>query len=57
MSQLIDDGKNGFLVDVGNAQQLAEAILKFKSIDTEQYVPFLYKSDVNKLFLDILKYF
>ncbi len=57
MSQLIDDGENGFLVDVGNAQQLAEAILKFKSIDTKKNVPFAYKSDVNKLFLDVLKHF
>ncbi len=57
MSQLIDDGKNGFLVDVGNTKQLAEAILKFKNIDTKINAPLVYESDVNKLFLDVLKYF
>jgi len=55
MSQLINDGENGFLVDVGNISQLAEAILKFKSIDSEKNVPLVCNSDVDKLFLDVNK--
>jgi len=53
MSQLIDDGNNGFLVDVGNIVQLAEAILQYKSIDIETKSPMTSQSDANELFLSI----
>ena len=35
METIIENGKNGLLVDVENIEQLAEAILNFKKIDTD----------------------
>ena len=52
MSQLINDGKNGLLVEVGDISQLAEAILKYKNINVEKNEFLAYQSDINKLLLD-----
>lgn len=54
MNQLINDGENGFLVEVENVSQLADAILKYRNIDIDKNVSLTYESDVNKLFLDAL---
>ena len=54
LSELINDGENGFLVDVGNEKQLAESILKYRKINTTSKMVFPYETDVNKLFLSAL---
>ncbi len=55
MNQLIQDGKNGLLVDVGNIQQLANAILNYKNIDTSKVNKVVDKTDINTLFLNLVE--
>jgi len=52
MNELISNGKNGLLVDVENENQIATAILNYKSIDTS-YTNNLNENDVNLLFNEI----
>jgi len=54
LSELIDDGQNGFLVDVGNPKELADAIVKYANINTNSKSTFTYESDVNQLFINLL---
>lgn len=54
LSELIDDRKNGFLIDVGNSKELADAILKYKDINSDSKIAFKYESDVNHLFTNLL---
>jgi len=52
MNTLIDDGKNGFLVEIDNETELANKILKYKSLSPDKG----YKGeDINKLFQKINK--
>ncbi len=56
MSKLITDGKNGLLVDVDNIEELADAILHYKTIDPKySNKSFSDKSNVNELFLSFLE--
>jgi glycosyltransferase involved in cell wall biosynthesis len=53
MSELIDDGGNGFLVDVDDSLALADAILNYKKL-----IPYsgVYNSlDINEIFKNIVK--
>lgn len=50
MDRLISNGKNGFLVDVENSQQLAKAILDYENIQMDLVEPIVYQGDVNELF-------
>lgn len=50
MSELIDAGKNGLLVDVENPEQLAKAILNYKQITSEFSRTVGVRSDLNKFF-------
>ncbi len=49
MDKLISDGNNGILVDVEDENQLADAILNYKSIDIN-FINESIKSDVNQFF-------
>ena len=55
MNQLIDHGNNGFLVEVGNIQQLADAILNFENLSGKGNDVLIYHSDANELFLKVAK--
>ena len=50
MSELIDDGKSGFLVDVEDSDGLAKAILNYKELDPEKYDYMDKLTDVNIYF-------
>lgn len=50
MSALIDDGKNGLLVDVENTKQMAQAILNYKQITPESSLPESLQTDPNEFF-------
>lgn len=52
MDQLIEDKKNGLLVEVGNINALAEAILNYKLIVPSNRFK---TDDVNRLFQDFIK--
>ncbi|CAA6820472.1 MAG: Unknown protein [uncultured Sulfurovum sp.] len=53
MSELIDDGVSGLLVDIEDANSLAEAILNYKKIDVEKYTYMQKIISVNEFFTDI----
>lgn len=50
MNELIENGKNGILVEVENKKSLAEAILNYKTIDTTYKNEKLNKVSVESLF-------
>jgi len=54
MSELISDGVNGFIVDVDNVTQLADAVLKCKSIVDFKNNESLKEVDINKVFIQVL---
>lgn len=51
MSHLINEGDNGFLVDVENVSQLAKAILKYKSINNKKNTSLTFQLDINRFFV------
>lgn len=53
MEELIADGVNGFIVDVDNVNQLADAILKCKEIVALNNEEPSLEFDINQLFLDL----
>ncbi len=50
MSELIKNGKNGFLVKVGDINRLAEKILQYKEIDVKSYGMLESQIDTNEFF-------
>jgi len=55
MDTLIEDKKNGFLVDVSDSEQLARAILDYKDIQVTKTATFFNNgNDINKFLLDII---
>lgn len=55
MSEIIEDGKNGFLVNVDDSVELSEAILNYKDINSEYSVSSKYSIDINRFFKNIFK--
>ncbi len=53
MSELIKDGKNGFLVEVENIEQLADAILRYKELK-DIGIEVFKQSDVNSFFKELI---
>lgn len=53
MEALVKDGENGFLVDVENTEQLADAILRFKELRNVEKQA-LKNADVNNFFKGLL---
>jgi len=53
MHTLIDDGNNGFIVDVENIEQLAQAILNHTTLSLEDYELKLDFGNPDELFLNI----
>lgn len=52
MEKLIDDDKNGFLIEIDDIQEMSRAILKFKELSPS---PQDRSVDIDKLFLDMHK--
>ena len=50
MSELIDDGESGFLVDVEDSIALSKAILNYKQLDAEKYDYMDKLIDINEFF-------
>lgn len=55
MDELIVNGENGFLVDVGNSEQLANAILDYKNIQIKTIDSKERKNETNELFLSFIE--
>ena len=53
MEELVKDGKNGFLVDVENTEQLADAVLRYRELSSVEH-QVLKDADVNKFFKGLL---
>ena len=57
MNSLIQEGENGFLVDVADYQQLADAIINYKNIKNTAVNISKDKNDINAFLLKQIEKF
>jgi hypothetical protein len=54
MEELIENGVNGFLVDVGDKKALARGILDYKNLNPKKKRIDNNLVDLNRLFIDLI---